>query len=184
MAKIGRNDPCRCGSGSKTKRCCGVPRGPSPAQQATAFFNVAVEQWAPLLVGYTDDDLDVLFHQTAALPADHLQLHATLPRVLPPAIDRLCTAIADRDPNRIVAAIPHALDIVDTPTERHRLARAVLDLHDHGHHIDCDTTAYAILDLAKHDDTSPALMFGAIYHALALQAGTQPTPSGLILASA
>jgi hypothetical protein len=30
MAKIGRNDPCPCDSGSKYKTCC-LPRQPSPS---------------------------------------------------------------------------------------------------------------------------------------------------------
>ncbi|MGI8875065.1 MAG: SEC-C metal-binding domain-containing protein, partial [Egibacteraceae bacterium] len=28
MAKTGRNQPCACGSGRKTKRCCGTSAGP------------------------------------------------------------------------------------------------------------------------------------------------------------
>lgn len=30
MAKIGRNDPCPCGSGNKYKRCCGLKRQTTP----------------------------------------------------------------------------------------------------------------------------------------------------------
>jgi len=30
MAKIGRNQPCPCGSGKKHKRCCGAVAAPSP----------------------------------------------------------------------------------------------------------------------------------------------------------
>lgn len=32
MSKIGRNDPCPCGSGKKYKKCCGATRQPPPVQ--------------------------------------------------------------------------------------------------------------------------------------------------------
>ncbi len=37
MAKIGRNDPCPCGSGNKHKRCCLAARPSNPAPVATAM---------------------------------------------------------------------------------------------------------------------------------------------------
>jgi hypothetical protein len=36
MAKIGRNDPCPCGSGKKHKRCCLAARAANPAPAGTA----------------------------------------------------------------------------------------------------------------------------------------------------
>ncbi|MEG2597224.1 MAG: SEC-C metal-binding domain-containing protein, partial [Oscillospiraceae bacterium] len=32
--KIGRNDPCPCGSGKKYKKCCGLEDGPTSAPDA------------------------------------------------------------------------------------------------------------------------------------------------------
>ncbi len=182
MAKVGRNQPCPCGSGIKTKRCCGVARGPSPHQLATVFLNLQARQWAPLLADHTPEQLDELFHEVAELAHTDLSLHATLPRLLPPALERLRTAIANRDPEAACTAMPAALDVIDTPVERERLARAVLALHDDGHHIDCATTAYAIIDLADHN-TNSALLFGALFQALAINSGISTTPSGLQVAA-
>jgi hypothetical protein len=40
MAKIGRNDPCPCGSGKKYKRCCLIAQSSNPEPPSTAM-NVA-----------------------------------------------------------------------------------------------------------------------------------------------
>lgn len=182
MAKIGRNQPCPCGSGLKAKRCCGVPRGPAPDQLAIAFLHAQAQQWAPLLAGYSDHDLDELMHEVAELATLDLSLHATLPRLLPPALEQLRAAIADRDPDAAARAMPAALAHIDTPLERQRLARAILALHDVGHHVDCDTTAYAICELADPEVT-PALLFGGLFHALTLTTGGHTTPAGLLVAA-
>lgn len=181
MAKIGRNQPCRCGSGAKTKRCCGVPSGPSPDQQARAFLHAQKRQWAPLLAGYSDDELDALADQVAGLPRHDLSLQLPLPRLLPATLERLRQAIAHRDPDSIIDATPDALELVDTPTNRQRLAQAVLTLHDHGHHLECDTTALAIIELAVSERSG--LVFSALYHALAVAAGNHTTPAGLHVAT-
>jgi hypothetical protein len=55
MAKIGRNDPCPCGSGQKYKRCC-LPRDEAAAvARARALER---EQAAGLLASVEDDGLD------------------------------------------------------------------------------------------------------------------------------
>lgn len=181
MAKIGRNQPCPCGSGRKTKRCCGVPHGPSADELARVFLNAQAQQWAPLLADYTEDELDRIGEELPVLPRYELSLQLPLPRLLPPALDRIGRAIADDDPESFVAAMPDALDLVDTPTNRQHLARAVLALHDDDHQIGCATTALAILDLATSDRS--AVIFSALCHALAVSAGAQPTPSGLLVAT-
>jgi tetratricopeptide (TPR) repeat protein len=42
MAKIGRNDPCRCGCGKKYKRCCQTAIAPAP-QPAAVLSNTRTE---------------------------------------------------------------------------------------------------------------------------------------------
>lgn len=182
MSKIGRNQPCPCGSGVKAKRCCGVPRGPSPDQLATAWLARQARQWAPMLLEHTDEEFEALFDQAANLAALDLSLHLALPRMLPPALEQLRHAVTDHDPDAAVAAIADALEGIDTPTTRQRLARAVLDLHDHGHHIPCDLAAYAIIDLAELHEPS-VVLFGSLLHTLEVATGTSPTPSGLLVAA-
>jgi SEC-C motif len=41
MAKIGRNDPCPCGSGKKHKRCCLIAQTPIPDPASTAMTSAA-----------------------------------------------------------------------------------------------------------------------------------------------
>lgn len=181
VAKAGRNEPCPCGSGRKTKRCCGTSTGPSADQQARGWLNAQARDWAPLLVDCNNTDLDELLSKVTHLPLLDLSLQLPLPRLLPPPLERLRRAAQSQDPEAIADAATQALPSVDTPSMRAHLARAVLALHDDDHHIDCDVTAYAILDLAENKP--PALLFAALVQTFAVTAGTARTPAGLLLAS-
>ncbi|MHB1015494.1 MAG: YecA family protein, partial [Desulfurivibrionaceae bacterium] len=44
MAKIGRNDPCFCGSGKKFKKCCLGTRASGPVQPAIPSVKLEVEK--------------------------------------------------------------------------------------------------------------------------------------------
>jgi tetratricopeptide (TPR) repeat protein len=58
MAKIGRNDPCPCGSGQKYKRCC-LPRDQAAdAARARAREREQAAVAAAILAGDDDDRLD------------------------------------------------------------------------------------------------------------------------------
>ena len=64
MAKIGRNDPCPCGSGQKYKRCCG-PRDDAAAAERAAADRAAARarptpRFAPAMAidGEDEDGLD------------------------------------------------------------------------------------------------------------------------------
>jgi tetratricopeptide (TPR) repeat protein len=59
MAKIGRNDPCRCGSGQKYKRCC-LPRdeAAAAADRAAAPPPEAARAVPPFEIVSEDDGLD------------------------------------------------------------------------------------------------------------------------------
>lgn len=181
MARTGRNEPCPCGSGRKTKRCCGTVAGPSPAQRARAWLDAQAREWAPLLVEYTDSELDELLEDVWRLPRLDLSLRVPLPRLLPPSLERLRRLVADGEHDAIAGATDVALSDIDTPERRAHLARAVLTLHDEGHRLDCDVTAYAICDLAENDP--PVLLSAALAHTVAVTAGAARTPAGLLVAS-
>ena len=55
MAKIGRNDPCHCGSGLKYKRCC-LPREDAAAARAVARAREAAPSLAPSVEIVAEDD--------------------------------------------------------------------------------------------------------------------------------
>ena len=64
IAKIGRNDPCPCGSGQKYKRCCGPRDAAASAERAATARAAALlarepERFAPeAAIGAEDDGLD------------------------------------------------------------------------------------------------------------------------------
>jgi len=65
----GRNQPCRCGSGRKTKHCCGEQRGPSEEQLARAHVAKLAHQTIHKLDGLSDRVLDHLADELMDLPA-------------------------------------------------------------------------------------------------------------------
>lgn len=70
MAKIGRNDPCPCGSGKKYKKCCSATALAQSAERARAAQLAASGRMLatpprgarpiPEAAGYLEDDLDAL----------------------------------------------------------------------------------------------------------------------------
>ena len=180
MAGVGRNDPCRCGSGVKTKRCCGVRRGPSGSEVAKAFLVEQRRASSPALrpVINNVDDLIELYEAVAELPRMDLSCQLRLPRLLSAALARLRSAIADDDGDEVQHALPAALAEVDTVFVRAELARAVLGLREAGR-VSEEVAAAALLDL---DSDADALVREALVAALAVDCGAARTPSGLVLA--
>jgi tetratricopeptide (TPR) repeat protein len=69
MAKIGRNDPCPCGSGKKYKQCC-LAKHEAAASAAQAAQAAAVSARRPGLLGsflHSDDGLDELTEASNAV---------------------------------------------------------------------------------------------------------------------
>ncbi len=91
----GRDQPCRCGSGRKTKHCCGEHRDPSEARLARAHVAQLAHQTIHELDGLTDRPLDHLADEFMELPAIDLDRHAGTTGRLADAVVRL------RDQNRI-----------------------------------------------------------------------------------
>jgi len=94
----GRNHPCRCGSGRKTKHCCGEQRGPSEEQLARAHVAQLARHAIPDLAGLSDHALDHLSEGLIDLPALDLSLLVTLPKLIGPDLERLREAIEHDDP--------------------------------------------------------------------------------------
>lgn len=64
MSKVGRNDPCPCGSGKKYKKCCAMK---TPMQKLAEKITVSAPQAAPQVPGVSK--LSGLFQQNvAAIP--------------------------------------------------------------------------------------------------------------------
>ena len=178
MAKVGRNQPCLCGSGKKAKRCCGVRSGPSEAQLAQAFLHVQARQSAGGLASCGAEEVEKLVDEMLDLPDQALSLTAPLPSILPPPLQRLARAVAEDDEDEIEAALEVALPAYDSPLIRARVARAVIAERDAGR-IDKRVAAVALWNLSSR---SVALLRSALLHALAIATGTTETPSGILVA--
>jgi SEC-C motif len=177
VSKVGRNQPCPCGSGRKAKRCCGVEGGPSEASVAGAFLAHASRRAAWELRGVPDAEFDALLDRLWELPAADLSLQVQLPKLISPALDRLCDAVPGDDPD------PELLDAVaqeiDEPLERARLARAVIAQVERGA-IDRRLGATALIDLAS---ASRLTLRASLLEAVAVEVGVARTPAGILLAA-
>jgi hypothetical protein len=100
MPGPGRNQPCPCGSGRKTKHCCGERRGPSEEQLAGAHVAQLCQQTVDELHGLSDHAPDHLSEALMDLPALDLSLLVTLPKLIGPDLERLREAIERDDADR------------------------------------------------------------------------------------
>jgi hypothetical protein len=179
VAKVGRNQPCRCGSGRKVKRCCGVRGGPSQESLACAFLAHASREAAWELRNVEERGFEELLGELSELPELDLSLQAVLPKLLSPALDRFCEAFAADDPDAAEEPFGELLGAIDTPLERARLARAVIALRASGR-LDAKLAAAAVIDLASG---SRELVAASLLQAVAVRAGAARTPAGVLLAA-
>jgi hypothetical protein len=179
MPGPGRNQPCPCGSGRKTKHCCGQTRGPSEDQLARAHVAQLARQAIPDLAGLSDRALDHLWDALIDLPSIDFSLLVTLPQLIDPDLQRLRESIEHDDPDWGWDALTAVHQQIDTPHQRARLADAIVRLRDQ-HHIDRRQAAYALLDLDSH---STRLTAASLLEAVAVSIGVNRTPGGLQIAA-
>jgi hypothetical protein len=177
MAKIRRNEPCPCGSGSKAKRCCQTPH---------AYVDIRVlpldlcQNVANDLPGSTQAEMRALFDQLAYLPSIDTSLQVHLPGISTPAMDRAIHALRSDDQDGFDNALAQVVTAVDTLDRRIELAQAVIELRDHGR-IPPKLAAVAVLEL---DRVKSAFLLSSVAESLVVLAGDQPTPAGLLVATA
>jgi hypothetical protein len=175
----GRNEPCRCGSGRKTKRCCGEQRGPSEDQVARAHIAALAQQAIPDLDGLSDRTLEHLSEGLIDLPPLDLSLLITLPTLISPDLQRLREAIELDDADWGWDALTAVHQQIDTPQQRARIADAIVRLRDQGR-IARRQAAYALLDLHT---PSTRLIAASLLETIAVQVGVNQTPGGLHIAA-
>ncbi len=179
MASRGRNQQCECGSGRKTKFCCGVRSGPSQAELAKTFLGGLVTPAALVLVRFTREEIEGLHAVMIELPRLDSSLQVAVPRLVTLEVNALLDAIDD-DVDALEAAVPPVVAMVDTPVERARLARAVITLRDGGR-IPAPVAATALLDLASPELNT--LITSGLVQSAAVLLGAARTPGGLLVAS-
>jgi len=175
----GRNQPCPCGSGRKTKRCCGQHRGPSEDQLARAHVAQLARQAVPDLAGLSDRALDHLWEGLIDLPGIDYSLLVTLPKLIGPDLQRLREAIENDDPDWGWDALTAVAEQIDTPQQRARLADAIVHLRER-RRINRRQAAYALLDLSTR---STRLIGASLLEAVAVSVGASRTPGGLHIAA-
>jgi SEC-C motif len=179
MPKPRRNDPCPCGSGRKTKRCCGQHRGPPEDQLARAHVAQLARQAAPDLAGISDRALDHLWEGLMDLPDLDYTLLVTLPKLIGPDLQRLREAIEHDDPDWGWDALTAVAKQIDTPQQRARLADAVVRLRDQ-RRLNRRQAAYALLDLSTR---STRYIGASLLEAVAVSIGVSRTPGGFHIAA-
>jgi hypothetical protein len=179
MSRVGRNQPCPCGSGRKTKRCCGQQRGPSERDRAKARLAHHATHAARTLAHVSERRLLELFRELPDLPERDLSLLVALPAFVSPELARLYRAIAADDIDHADELLPAVLERLDTPQARARLADAIAKLQAAGR-LDPLLAAAAHIDL---DSRSQLLIRASLIEAAALAAGATRTPGGLLLAA-
>ena len=179
MPGPGRNQPCLCGSGRKTKHCCGQHHGPTDEQLARAHIAQLFHQTVHELHGLSDRALEHLSEQLMDLPALDLSLLVTLPKLIGPDHERLREAIEHDDPDWGWDALTNLHKQIDTPQQRARLADAIVRLRDQ-HRITHRQAAYALLDLHAN---GRRLIAASLTQAVAIQVGVKRTPGGLQIAA-
>jgi hypothetical protein len=163
----------------KAKRCCGVTGGPSEDSLAVAFVRTAAREVAEDALALGEREFGLLLAELVGVPCLDLSLQVELPKLLSPAIGRLCEAIAEDDEIAGDAVIEQVLVELDTPVARERLARGVIALRDTGR-LPRRLAAVAVVDLASG---SRQLLCASVIEAVAVRAGVARTPSGLLLAA-
>jgi integrase-like protein len=126
-----------------------------------------------------DGELRELFDDLFEIPELDLALTITLPQLLTPDLQRLFDAIKADDPDAGDEVIPRILDKLDTPVERTRLARVIINLRD-TKRLDSLLAAAAIIDLASR---SRILLHACLVHTAFIHTGRLRTPGGLRLAA-
>lgn len=176
MAKIRRNEPCPCGSGSKAKRCCEAPH---------AYVDVRV---LPLdlcqnvvndLPGSTQAEMRALFDQLVYLPAVDASLRVGLPGIITADMDRAINALRDDHGTAFDDALGRVVPYVDTLERRIELAQAVIALRDRGR-IPAKLAAVAVLELDREESV---FFLSCVAESLAALADSEPTPAGLVTAA-
>jgi hypothetical protein len=175
MAKIRRNAPCPCGSGSKAKRCC---YGINETTQIHCLPTELCQGVVANLIDIDEVELMVLEEELLDLPEIDTSLQVPL-GILTPTIGAALCAIQDDDVDLFDEVLDEVMLEVDWPDRRTDLARAVITLRDQGR-IPSDLAALAVIDL---DCLQSTLFASSVAESLAVLAGEVSTPAGLIVAT-
>jgi hypothetical protein len=177
MAKIRRNEPCPCGSGSKAKRCC---YGPVQHLDVRIMPLEVYRDSLAYLAGTTKEEFKVLFNELIDLPELNPELQVPLPSVRTPQVEHAVRVLLDEETAGFNDALNDVLDQLDTVRQRLLLARSVVILRDEGQ-ISKKLAALAVIEL---DREYSALFASSVAESLAVVSKHQEAVSGIAAATA
>jgi SEC-C motif len=177
MAKIRRNEPCPCGSGSKAKRCCEAPHAYVDVRVLPLDLCQSVVNDLP---GTTQAEMRALFDQLVYLPAIDASLQVRLTDIITADMDRAINALRDDHGTVFDEALGRVVPAVDTLERRIELAQGVIALRDQGR-IPAKLAAVAVLEL---DREKSVFFLSAVAESLAARVRCETTtPTGLLTAT-
>ncbi len=186
MAKVGRNGPCPCGSGKKSKRCCSSHERISADAAARRALLDLRDGCHDDLIGVGSAAFDELYHAVCHLPELDISLQVRLP-VLSDLVERARRELDadgdgdESDSDSFFATVEELADQLDCPERRLELGMAVLALRDAGR-VPSKVAAVALCDLTA--DAPSALLRSSVIESIAVGSGHAPTPTGLVIAAA
>jgi hypothetical protein len=174
--KLGRNDPCPCGSGSKAKYCCSAPV--DVADRDGSRFLAELSSRGQEELGKLCPDcqtevwLDVLDLPDAE---EACRLVVLAPR--PASVLRLGAALRRGDTGAVADELPVALREIDRPSARASVADGVLEAEAAGR-VRPAVAEAALADLAEGRPS--LLLMAALLSGLAAEAGIRPARLGAL----
>ena len=168
--KIGRNDPCPCGSGRKTKYCCSAPADVADRDDSQ-FLDELSSRGHEELDKLCPDCQTEVWLDVLDLPdiEEACRLVVLAPR--PASVLRLGAALRRGDTDAVADELPVALREVDRPSARASVADGVLELEAAGR-VRPAVAEAALADLAEGRPS--LLLMTALLSGLAAEAGIRP----------
>lgn len=169
--KVGRNEPCPCGSGRKAKHCCAGRAPIADGRDAEFLVSLGARETHEIEQSCKDCQLEVWL-EVLDLPDVEQSCRLVVRAPRPRSVLALRDALGSGDPDGVADHLPAALDAVDHPASRASIARAVLELEASGGLRPAVAEA-AVGDLSAGKPS--VLLMAALLAGLSAEVGVRPT---------
>lgn len=181
MTKVGRNEPCPCGSAKKSKRCCFSPEQLGANARLQRTFEGLRRDVAVDLADVGRPEFDDLLRRATSLPELNASLQVRLPTLFTWSIERAQAALEDDDDEAFDDELLEIAETLDTNEQRIELARAVIALRDAGK-VPPKVAAAAVFKLSGGAGSD--FLLSSIAQSIAVWTGDARTPAGLTVETA
>ena len=168
--KVGRNEPCPCGSGRKAKHCCAGRARLADGRDAEFLASLGARGSRELEQLCENCQLEVWL-EVLDLPDVEQSCRLVVPAPRPHSVLALRDALGSGGPDDVADHLPAALDAVDHLASRASIARAVAELEASGGLRPAVAEA-AIADLSAGKPS--VLLMAALLAGLSAEVGVRP----------